>query len=309
MVKKSLFAALLWLALYHLLLPHLSHRFYEVNGLWRANHLRAQRYIYDVPAETKVILGSSMSLSLNDEILGPGFFKLTLPGDSILTELEIIRRAQKRPVVVLIETNGLGKDTNQEFVHDLFTPWLFKLRSWSAIFKEEGRPTNFVVGIVGAVVRKSSQWGLRMFAEKRPMETSVQTSTGHSTQFSTLLAMYQEQYNKPQPEQEIRSRADRIAKYVDMLTQQGCKCIFFEMPIDSSLACLAEPMTVRKAMEMRFPKTRYHWLEFERNRSYQTVDGVHLLPAEANYVTETVLRQTNQIINQTSPAKTTAAHN
>ncbi len=161
-------AAFIMLLGYHFLYPHLSHRFYKVGGQERANYVRAQDYISEVPKRTSVILGSSMSLELNERILGPDYFKLTFPGNSILTSLELVRRAGKRPRVVLIETNELSKDADSEFLHDLFSPWLFALRRYTPIFKGEGRPANFLVGIASTAVSKSISWSDQILSKTKP---------------------------------------------------------------------------------------------------------------------------------------------
>src|SRR3954453_16136871 len=122
MIKKSFAAALLILAVYHLLLPHLPHKFYQILGQQRSNYLKSQRYVYEVPSDTNVIVGSSMAETLNDAALGDGFFKLTLAGGSVFTALEIVQRSGKIPRVVLIETNVMGRGPDAELLHDLFSP-------------------------------------------------------------------------------------------------------------------------------------------------------------------------------------------
>ena len=87
MIRKSVFAALVMLVAYHFVLPHLSRRFYQVLGQQRGIYLIAQRYVFDVPKESNVIVGGSMSGMLNDDLLGPGYFKLTVPGDSGVTQV------------------------------------------------------------------------------------------------------------------------------------------------------------------------------------------------------------------------------
>jgi hypothetical protein len=89
-IRKSIFTALVLLALYHVALPHLPHRFYQVLGQQRNNYLRAQHYVFDVPANTSVIVGSSMTETLNDQILSPDYFKFVLSGGSVFSSLEII---------------------------------------------------------------------------------------------------------------------------------------------------------------------------------------------------------------------------
>jgi hypothetical protein len=295
MIKKSLLTAAVILAMYHVVLPHLSHRFYQILGQLRGNHFRAQQYVHDVSDETNVIIGSSMSLALSEETLGPDYFKLTLPGGSVLTSLEIIRRANKRPAVVLIETNEMGKKVDHEFLHDLFNPWLFTLRNWSPIFREEGRPSNFVAGIAEVCVRKSSQWGSALVGRERTVNPSSQTDRFEPGLFSKLLNIYQEDLNHPPSFNELAHAVNQLAEYVDALIRSGSTCIFFEMPIDSSLSNLEGPRAVRRAIAERFPPAKYHWLSFDRGRNYETIDGIHLVGAEAEDLTEILVKQAAEI--------------
>src|SRR3954467_11994984 len=150
------------LVAYHFLFRHIPRKYFELSGQQRDNYFRAQRYVYEIPSETKVIVGSSLSLRFNEQTLGPGYFKLCFGGASIFNGLEIIRRTGKHPAVVLIEINQLVWDKDPELLHDLFTPWLMKLRDYSVIFREEGRPANFVNGVAEVLVHKSRRRAARL---------------------------------------------------------------------------------------------------------------------------------------------------
>lgn len=290
-------AAFMMLAAYHFLLPHLSHRFYKIGGQERANYLRAQQYLYNAPDRTNVILGSSMSLELNERILGSRYFKLTFPGNSILTSLEIVRRARKRPDVVLIETNELGKDADEELLHDLFSPWLSALRRSSPVFREGGRPANFLTGIAAACVSKGSLWSERILAGTKPRAASPPESERlQPLLFAKVLRLYHEQFETVPATAESSGRINRLAQYADALNREGSTCIFFEMPIDSSLAQLTGPATLRRLMQAHFPAAKYQWINFAHDHNYETKDGVHLTEAEASNVTQELVRQVNRII-------------
>jgi hypothetical protein len=289
MIKKSLLTALVLLIAYHFLFPHLSRKYFQLSGQQRDNYFRAQHYAYELSPGTNLILGSSMSLRLNEQMLGPGYFKLALGGGSIFTGLEIIRLKGARPPLVLIEVNQLGWDIDHELLHDLFSPWLSGLRSYSPIFKEEGRPANFVNGIVEAFVRKSCRWGARWSGRDK-----TESVGGVNPElFSQLMRMYNE-YFATAPAG-LSDKAKKLGNYVDALTSNGCLCVLYEMPIDSSLANLQSPRAVREAAAARFPKTKYHWLEFAQDHRYETSDGIHLTQGEADRLTETMIRQVNQI--------------
>ena len=93
----------------------------------------------------------------------------------------------------------------------------------------------------------------------------------------------------------LPGKANQLGDYVDALMRDGSICIFYEMPIDSSLSSLPSPVAVRNALETRFPKNKYHWLEFHRDHNYDTYDGYHVSQAEADRLTEALVRQVYQI--------------
>jgi hypothetical protein len=284
-IRKSIVTAVILMLAYHLVLPHLPRRFYQILGQQRSNYLRAQRYIYDVPERTNVIVGSSMSERLNDAMLGPNYYKLTLPGGSLFTAFEIIQRSRKKPPVVLIETNVITRDADEELLHDLFSPLLFHLRGASPIFKEEGRPANFVGGLAESAVRKTCQWSDRLLriepnagkAGDLPEELRKKVIDAEKKGWSTI----------PDPEK-LAAETARLGQYVDELTKQGTVCILFEMPVDTALSTLPGPVVVRQALNDRFPKDKYRWMSFDE-RNYRTRDGIHLIVEEADKLTQLIV--------------------
>lgn len=299
MIKKSLLAALVMLGAYHLLLPHLSHKLFQLSGQQRANYLRAQNYIYAPHGATAVIVGSSMSQELNDQILGPHYYNLSLSGGSLYTGLEIICRSNQLPKIVLIETNVPGRDADEELLHDLSTPWLLGLRRHSAIFREEGRPSNFVAGIAEACVRKSSQWASRFFTGSNWTDVSSAPAERLPPALLSRLMLVDREYLDVVPSAELVAKeTTKLARYVDVLTRKGCKCEFFEMPMDSSLSDLSTPTVWRQALHRQFPNEKNRWLSFAHDHNYQTKDGVHLVRTEADRLTQAIIAATEAEVNQ-----------
>ena len=299
MIKKSLFTAFVLLVAYHFMLPHISHRFFEFLGQQRDNYAKAQRYVYDVPIGTKVIVGSSMSDMLDNEVLGPGYYKLTLAGSSALTCLEIVQRSNKRPTVVLIEINVLHRDRDKEFLDDLFSPPFYQLRQHFEMFREKGRPADFVGGLAEAGVRKVCKYTARVLYGSGPSISSA--PEGATPALRTKLLQIEREARDFTPAHEmLKKRTDQLGDYVDALTRQGVTCILFEMPIDASLSNLTAPNLWRQALNERFPPAKYHWLNFDHSRNYETRDGVHLIPAEAHRVSQVVVDYVNRVTDQTA---------
>jgi hypothetical protein len=298
-IKKSIVTAVGMLVAYHFILPHLSHRFYQILGMRRSNYLRAQQYVFDTPSETNVVIGSSLSANLSDQILGPSYYKLTFPGGSILTGLEMVRRAHKRPTVVLIETDVLVRNADEELLHDLFSPWLLALRRCSPTFREQGRPSNFIGGFAEACVRKSCQLTFRVFASDQavPM-TSSPSGQVDPAMFERLLRIAREESQHPPSVAQMTPIIDRLREHVQALTTEGLMCVFFELPSDSSLVNMPLQTAQRKMMEDSFPRAEFNWVTFHANHYYHTSDGVHLVRADADLVTERLVHEVNRLIQQ-----------
>lgn len=293
MIKKSILTALVLVTAYHFLFPYLPRKYFQLSGQQRENYFRAQRYVHDLSPETNLILGSSMSLRLNEQALGSNYFKLAFGGGSILTGLEIIRLKRAHPPVVLIEMNQVGWDVDHELVHDLSSPWLCCLRNYSPIFREEGRPANFVNGILEALVRHSCRWGTRWLGSDK----TAPVNGVNPELFAQLMRMFKDYLATTPPG--LNENVKKLGDYVDALTSSGSICVFYEMPVDSSLTDLQSPRAVREAAAVRFPRTKYHWLAFDQQHRYETSDGIHLTQIEADRITETMAHQVNQI--QRSP--------
>ncbi|MFL6513942.1 MAG: hypothetical protein ACJ8M1_02855 [Chthoniobacterales bacterium] len=295
MIKSTILKALMMLAAYHFVFPHIPRTYFELSGPQRDNYSRAQRYVYDIPSQTKAIVGSSLSLRFNESTLGPGYYKLCLGGASIFNGLEIIRRTRRHPPVVLIEINQLTWDTDQELLHDLFTPWLMRLRGHFPMFREEGRPANFVNGIGNVFLQKSFHRVSRLLGRRPPTEDlSAGGSALNPALFSRIFRLYHDELYAVAPSN-LTQQASRLGECVDALSRDGSICILYEMPIDSALSDLPAPAAVRNAAEARFPKDKYHWLQFPHDHNYDTYDGLHVSAAEADRLTEILVRQVNQI--------------
>jgi len=294
MIKKTILSAAIMLGAYHLAFPHLPREYSQLDGPQRDNYFRAQQYVYETPPGMSVIVGSSLSLRLNAAALGPGYYKLCLGGGSIFTGLEIVRQAAHHPRVVLVEINQLGWNKDEELVHDLFAPWRTRLRAWSAIFQEEGRPANFVNGIAQRMLVATCHWGTKLMGQAPSPDIPPGSGVLNPVLFARLLRMYHDEALATPPP-DLTGRANRIGEAIDALGRDGTICVLYEMPIDSSLSGRPSPVAVRNAMALRFPKTKYHWLEFPQDHDYKTYDGLHATQAEADRLTSLLIEEIGHI--------------
>lgn len=291
MIRKSFLAGGALLLLYGLAFPHLPRRHHGVYGQHRNNYLRAQQYLHEAKEVQSIIVGSSISNALSDSILGRDCFKLTFPGGSVFTGLEALVRSGRTPPFVLIESNALLRDADHELLDDLFSPWRRSLRSISTVFREEGRPSNFGIAFVYTALNRTS---MLFTSEDAPGAKGA--GFGEASVPEQVMQATRRQLGSPPAPDILTRRIDRMAECVATLEKRGSVCVFFEMPIDSSLTNLAEPDAIRRAMARRFPDTRYARISIDRTRSYATVDGIHLTQVDANYVSEEISGRLDALI-------------
>jgi hypothetical protein len=184
-----------------------------------------------------------------------------------------------------------------EFLGDLLRPWLEYPRRYSRIFREEGRPANFIVGAIDTLVRKTNQLVGPFLGSHEAGDVRQADKVDPALQ-AQVIRINGEGYERTISPQLLETHASRLGEYVDRLASQGCICVLYEMPIDSSLVGLPVPAANRRAIQARFPKDKYHWLAFNPDHNYETVDGIHLSRAEADRVTESLVRQVNEITEE-----------
>lgn len=282
MIKRSLITALVLLLGYHFILPHIPQGYFWIPGQQRANYASAQKFVHDVPADIKAVVGSSMANELSQEILGPGFVKLTFPAGGSFTGLDIIGNTGKRPSLLLIETNTVLRGADDSLVADATSGWRRQLRDATPALKEEGRPSNYAVGYLNIWVKRFCNLGNKLTGKsKAPAAVEVPADPA---MLENVMRVNRETLNRKPDQVKVDDEVRRFGEHVDALAAAGTRCVFFEMPIDSSLQELEEPAAVRRAMANRFPRDRYTWIDIPR-RDYRTSDGIHLVREEADEVT------------------------
>ena len=284
MIKRSMLVCAAVLLVWHLVMPRLSRSYYTVPGMQRANYNRAQIFVHDSPADAKVIVGSSMSDRLDEVKLGADHVKLTFPGGGPFTGLELIRGVGRRPPVVWIETNVILRDAEADLLADALAAWRRGLREASPVFKEEGRPSAYGVGFLKAAVAKACKVTSSLTGKPASAEPALDGAV-----FENIMKENRAHLDRKPSEADLAERAGRLGAFVDELSRDGVRCVLYEMPIDASLADLAEPAAVRKAVKERFPTGKYQWLELRRDTPWETTDGIHLKPNEADQVVAKML--------------------
>lgn len=278
MIKRALIVCILAVAGWHFAYPRLP-GFYAIPGQQRANYLHAQEFVHNAKPDAKVIVGSSMSDRLDGAKLGADHVKLTFPGGGPLTGLELVHGIGRTPPVLWVETNVILRASEKDLLDDALSPVKRAMREKSPVFKEEGRPSEFGVGFVKSVVGKACKL-LEKHNSAAPLDKNV---------LGDVMKANREHLDRKPDPKDLAAKVKRLGDLIDEVQSKGGKVALYEMPYDATLTNLAEPSAIRKAMSERFPKDRYRWLEFDQSHAWQTTDGVHLQPEEADKVVARML--------------------
>ena len=98
------------------------------------NRIAAERYVDEDSSPNMVIVGSSLSYRMPSDVLGPGFFNLSLSGKDSLTGIEIVERARPNPHLLLVETNLLAWPVPAMIIVVVGLLAMRKVSRWDGLF-------------------------------------------------------------------------------------------------------------------------------------------------------------------------------
>jgi hypothetical protein len=279
MIVRSLLFGLGLFVLYSLCLlaPPFRDRFL-IQSQWQENVVKAQTYHLAHTERPCVVVGSSLAARLVFTDFQSISYDLSFLGDGPLTGLEIIRRSSAPPALVLIETNMVMREVNSPLIDGTFRPGFSHLRPVLPAIREQYQPGNFLAGKLGD---KLLQYSLRWTKNALPTpgrDASGSTGDQNTRSIGDHQFALQKQENEILPAPAPLDRNIRLLReYVSALEKRGCRCVFFEMPIESSLRHLPLPTLIREKLKAEFPTQT--WISPDRD--YPTVDGVHLSGSQA----------------------------
>ena len=275
MIRPSLTTACAALLGWHFALTALPRRHHVIPTVERGNHQRAQQFVHARGPVDEVIAGSSMANQLDEIALGPQFSKLTFVGGGPLTAIEIVLRSDRVPPVLWLETNMICRPVDPVLVDDATAEWRTTLREDSGLFREDGRPSAFAIGLLRTAIGRASREIPWLAGSPEPGGARDPVLQAGIMQGNRLLL------SRPPDATLLRLHLDELSLGLEELTRRGTRVVLFEMPIDPTLASLPHPVMVRSALRDRFPPGRWRWMDPGPPTDWRTTDGMHLDAADA----------------------------
>ncbi|CAK0775135.1 conserved hypothetical protein [Gammaproteobacteria bacterium] len=240
--------------------PELAETNYE------ANLIRLEQYFYGPPARV-VLAGSSLTGRLLASYftangVGP-VMNLGLDGSSPQVGLEMIRRRDLFPKLVLVEANLLGKPvtTNDHLLEEVIDSWTFRLADQFSIFRASSRPSTHLYAAFK--MRRDETADV-------PPESTISPSPSRSVGAMPEINAI-----------EIAAKAGIKARLLE-LRQRGAQVMFFRIPAGkpwntTPTADLAADL----ATELQAPMLDLQGALLARGAMLNYTDGRHLAAPSA----------------------------
>ena len=223
------------------------------------NEERAEEYIYSKENYSIVFVGSGLSGHLINTVHNSVAFNLFLPYSGACTGVEIVTRSAKIPKVLFIEINYVFKGCDEKLITSLYTPKNYWLKFFLPVFQRR----HHVLSIVKHIIN----W----FKKER-----VVMEVGLPELDYEQLKMFRGFYNQLPEKRKITKHIESLKKSVDEIGTKNCTVIFFEMPLEKSIASSLLASYQKTELKKIFPIDKYAWIEPDPLDSYYTKDGIHL---------------------------------
>jgi len=146
---------------------------------------------------------------------------------------------------------------------------LHPLKQFVPALRAEARPVGYLIKAINFPLNKL------LYKPKNIDNQKTNPKKLDGLLFNKLLKDQQNEYSTLKDSLIIKQNFNELRKYVNILEENHCRLIFFEMPVDLSLRDLPRAIYIRKNFFKYFPTCKYVYMT-NSNEVYFTIDGIHL---------------------------------
>jgi len=260
---KSLLLVFLVFAAYSSMLKIVKPKVTAFQNQWVQNYSIAEVYMYKPILPSTVIVGSSMSAKLLEEEFSDSVYNLSFAGGSALTGLNLIKKKNHIPRLILIETNTIELPTNYEMLNDLFTPFIWRLKRYITSLQYTYQPINIILSVMKKQFDRSD-------AEKIDEKPNYKL-------LESILVRRMRQNKKADDIFEGRKELLELKKLVVFFSNKGTQIVFFKIPVHSTILASKRYIVRKTVLHKIFADMQVDWLKNPSSYKFETSDGLHLL--------------------------------
>ncbi len=243
---------------------------------WQANITKAEKYIYSENSNSSIVLaGSSLTNNLPTKYFSSQVANLGMSGGSAQTGLEIVRRKQTKPRLLLVELNDtIGRKLDNKLVNPLFHPLTSFLKLYLPMFRQEYRPTSVLIQYLENEYKQKNRM------DDRQDEKQVVNSDFRLKMIKRLVENRNAELDTQQ-KQLILEQAEFIKAQITDLQKDVVRVILFDIPGEPVVDNTIKQKQIRELIKTLFPKSSFEWLPELPSRKWVTSDGIHLVQSNA----------------------------
>jgi hypothetical protein len=241
---------------YHFFVPAVANIPVEYQNQSQDNAIKVEDFVFGASKDV-VIVGSSLTARLDHDFKFAGSYNMALGGDSALSGLEIIKRTNKLPKLLIVEGNVLLPKSDSLISSVLAQPNLF-LKTMSPVFREQFQPVTVFNSYLKSFFKK-------------PVKAF--NAESFNIALNEHIKAHKELTEKNQAE--WADRLKELSSYIEDLRAKGVQVVFLYMPMhpevyNSPLAEYQRQKLTAYLQDNKIP------LITPDSLNYQTSDGIHL---------------------------------
>jgi len=247
----------------------------------QGNIVKAQRYVYQDDSDLKMVMvGSSLAANLNEKYIGEGVKSVALGGRSSQTGLEIVKRSNSKPRVVLVEINDtIIRKIDSELLDSLYHPIFYWMRQYLPMLREEYRPVSVFINSLKSRSQRNKELMSREALDSLEGRNVTPELTQKAIQDTVDIQ------STPLSEKDaknMKEEADLMKNQIaEIKKNTGAKVVLFDIPLESRVNATLRMKQVRELAKKLFPPDRFEWLPPPKEREWRTNDAIHLIRSDA----------------------------
>lgn len=260
-----------------LLLPNFHNTGFN-QSYWQENAIKAENFSTLDSRPYCVIAGSSMSSHLFDHHTNQGIYNLAFIGGSSLTGLELIKRSDYLPSVILVEVNWLERPLDADILSSVSNKSLNVLKRKLPGLTETSEPANITLSALNRIT---------------PFNTAPEKTTD-SAFFNTTLNNNLKDHNGNLDSAQFKASADQLKNYISFFISKGVKVYLLELPVHQMISSSKKYSLMRHSVDGILQSNTVQLIKYAHPQSLRTKDGYHLDDASmniySNFLKKTILR-------------------
>ena len=275
MIIRIVFSFIFFSTIYFFIVYDLKGKWFPHHNPWFDNAAIIESFLYSSPDTFDfVIAGSSLGIQLKKDIISDKVYNLSLAGLGPLQGLGYLRSSNKKTKSVLIELNRLFVTNNidfEEYMSSLFNKAIKK----NVVFaRSKYQPIRYIGYLFMALIDKVKyEISLLVDFKKEKRNKNVD---GIKPEKQTLKYDYGN----------VDDLLTLLEAQVDDLLKQEVEVFLFEIPnYKYNKRDKMSNLINKKALELSL-KNKCYFIEYDKNRKYNTSDGAHLTETSAKQYSE-----------------------